>query len=69
MLIGELREQRRQRLSHNRKRSGQLRKIKKEYNRGVAQLVARDVWEQDTGGDAPAGKRALRAKKQNLESP
>ena len=38
-------------------------------SRGVAQLVARDVWEQDTGGDAPAGKRALRAKKQNLESP
>ena len=24
--------------------------------------VARVLWEQDTGGDAPAGKRALRAK-------
>jgi hypothetical protein len=25
--------------------------------RGVAQLVARDVWEQDTCEDVPAGKR------------
>ena len=29
---------------------------------GCAETVVRDVWEQDTGGDAPAGKRALRAK-------
>ena len=31
-------------------------------NRGVAQLVAREVWEHAGGGDAPAGKRVLRAK-------
>ena len=32
-------------------------------------MVARLLWEQDTGVDAPAGKQALRAKKQNLEIP
>ena len=37
-------------------------------NRGVAQLVARDVWEHAGSGDAPAGKNALRAKSKATKS-
>ena len=36
--------------------------------RDVAQLVARLVWEHAGGGDAPAGKNALRAKSKATKS-
>ena len=36
--------------------------------RGVAQLVARDVWEQDTGGDAPRAKERSALKSKTLKA-
>ena len=37
----------------NRKRSGQLHIVKSNSYRGVAQLVARDVWDVDAAGSNP----------------
>ena len=50
--LASFQQKRRQRLSHNRKRSGQLQRKLNKY-RDVAQLVARLVWDQDVAGSNP----------------